>query len=84
MTFLKNSNNEISCIVVGVSAGGFDALDILTRQLPVGFSLPIIVVQHRVAENYGYLAQHLNLNAAIEVKDVIDKEPICSGTVYIG
>ena len=83
MTFLKNSNNEISCIVVGVSAGGFDALDILTRQLPVGFSLPIIIVQHRVAENDGYLSQHLNLNSAIQIKDVIDKEPICSGTVYI-
>lgn len=59
MTFVKNSNNEISCIVVGVSAGGFNALDILTRQLPVSFSLPIIIVQHRVAENDGYLSQHL-------------------------
>ena len=83
MKFIDNSAVDIRCIVIGVSAGGFDALDILTRQLPVGFSLPIIIVQHRIAENDGYLAQHLNLNAAIEVKDVIDKEPICSGIVYI-
>jgi len=80
---MKNFPTNIKCIVIGVSAGGFDALHKLISPLPANFNLPIAIVQHRSPDNDGYLAQHLNINAAIEVKDVIDKEPICSGVVYI-
>ncbi|NQZ23040.1 MAG: chemotaxis protein CheB [Colwellia sp.] len=83
MKLIENITADIRCIVIGVSAGGFDALDTIVTQLPLAFSLPIVIVQHRIAENDGYLAQHLNLNSATEVKDVIDKEPISSGIVYI-
>ena len=74
---------EIRCIVIGVSAGGFDALHSLITQLPADFSLPIVIVQHRSANNSDYLAQHLNIHANIEVKGVVDKEPMCPGVVYI-
>ena len=77
------SVNEIQFVVIGVSAGGFDALSILVTQLPAGYSIPIAIVQHRIPHSDGYLSQHLNLNATIKVKDVVDKEPICPGIVYI-
>jgi len=80
---MDNSVTNIQCIVIGVSAGGFNALHSLVSQLPEDFSLPIAIVQHRASSNDGYLAQHLNINAKVEVKDVIDKEPICAGIVYI-
>ena len=80
---MTDSVNEIQFVVIGVSAGGFDALSILVTQLPAGYSIPIAIVQHRTPDNDGYLSQHLNLNAAIKVKDVVDKEPICPGVVYI-
>jgi len=80
---VENLLTDIQCIVIGVSSGGFDALHKLISKLPEDFSFPIAIVQHRTSDNDGYLTQHLNLNATIEVKDVIDKEPICSGIVYI-
>ncbi|NQZ83775.1 MAG: chemotaxis protein CheB [Colwellia sp.] len=83
MKFIEKSTVEIRCIVIGVSAGGFDALDRLVTKLPLDFSFPVVIVQHRIADNDGYLAQHLNLKSASVVKEVIDKEPICAGIVYI-
>jgi len=83
MKHLKSSLSKIQCVVIGVSAGGFDALHLLVAQLPASFNLPIAIVQHRASCDDSYLAQHLNINADIEVKDVVDKEPIRSGIVYI-
>jgi two-component system chemotaxis response regulator CheB len=80
---MDNPTVEIKCIVIGVSAGGFEALNKLVTRLPADFTLPVVIVQHRIAENDGYLAQHLNINSAIEVKDVVDKEPILAGITYI-
>jgi len=80
---MKIFPTNIQCIVIGVSSGGFEALHKLLSPLPENFNFPIVIVQHRASDNDGYLAQHLDINAAVEVKDVIDKEPICSGIVYI-
>ncbi|EPJ49869.1 MAG: hypothetical protein OFPI_22090 [Osedax symbiont Rs2] len=80
---MRNPAAEIHCIVIGVSAGGFEALNLLITQLPEKFNYPIAIVQHRSADNDGYLTQHLNINSQINVKDVVDKEPICPGIVYI-
>ncbi len=80
---MNNAAGEIKCIVIGVSAGGFEALSYLLTQLPADFSLPIAIVQHRIADNECYLAQYLNMDSDIEVRDVVDKEAIHSGVVYI-
>ena len=80
---MKKTAIEVKFIAIGVSAGGFEALTTLVTQLPADFSLPIAIVQHRSADSSGFLAEHLDINAQIKVKDVFDKEPISSGIVYL-
>jgi len=80
---MTNSATEVKFIAIGVSAGGFEALNTLVTQLPADFSLPIAIVQHRSVDSGGYLAEHLNIKCQIHVKEVFDKEPISPGIVYL-
>ncbi len=70
-------------IVIGVSAGGLEALSTIMAELPRGFSLPVIVVQHRAESSDAYLATHLAGRCHMLVKEPDDKEWIRAGTVYI-
>ena len=44
-----------AAVVIGVSAGGVEALKILLPALPVSFPLPIAIVQHRDQRAGGFL-----------------------------
>ncbi|MDE3016423.1 MAG: chemotaxis protein CheB [Pseudomonadota bacterium] len=70
-------------IVIGVSAGGLQALKILLPVLPASFPLPIAVVQHIGERSDGFLATYLNQISKIMVKEAEDKEPLCSGIAYL-
>ena len=77
------ATHKIEAIVIGVSQGGLDALNILLPLLPNDFDKPIMIVQHRSADSDGYLSEHLNLISQVHVKEAEDKEVIQPGTVYI-
>ncbi len=51
---------DYRAVVVGVSAGGLDALSIVIPALEEDFPLPIAVVQHRRADSDDFLAIHLH------------------------
>jgi len=70
-------------IVIGVSAGGMNALLNLLPALPKGFSLPIVVVQHRLTGSDDFLARNLNRLSEIQVKEAEDKEPLKAGSAYL-
>ena len=70
-------------VVIGVSAGGLEALKILLPALPSAFPLPIAIVQHRSDHSNGFLATHLNQMSAIVVSEAEDKEPLCAGHAYL-
>ena len=70
-------------VVVGVSAGGLEALSHLIPSLPAEFSLPIIIVQHLHESSDNFLAEYINGKSALQVKEIMDKEPILPGNVYI-
>jgi len=78
---LTKKNTEI--VVIGVSAGGFEVLNYLVSELPEKLIVPIVVVQHRTADNDSYLASHLNILCKVPVNEVNDKEPIIAGNLYI-
>jgi len=80
---MKEAINKINFIAIGVSAGGFEALNTLVTKMPAKFNIPIGIVQHRGIDSGAYLAKHLNNSSKINVKDVLDKEPIVAGSVYI-
>jgi two-component system chemotaxis response regulator CheB len=69
-------------VVIGVSAGGLQALKILLPALPADFSVPIIIVQHIDPHSDNYLFKYLNDLSAITVKEIEDKETLCAGNVY--
>lgn len=69
-------------IVIGVSAGGFQALKILLPALSATFPLPIAIVQHISERSDGFMMEHLNQLSKITVKEAENKEPLCPGFAY--
>lgn len=70
-------------IVIGVSAGGMNALGTILSCLPIDFALPIIIVQHMDPESRDYLPDHLDRKCNISVKEAEEKERIVKGVAYI-
>ena len=76
--------SNFKCIVIGVSAGGMDALLKILLVLPADFPLPVIVVQHLGSHSTdSYLAQFLNEKCRLRVKEADEKKPIIAGNIYI-
>jgi len=74
---------KYQAVVVGASMGGMQALKILLGQLPEHFQLPVIVVQHQVADADGFLVNYLNRQCKIRVKEACFNEIILASNVYI-
>jgi two-component system, chemotaxis family, protein-glutamate methylesterase/glutaminase len=79
----KKDTGSYSAVVIGTSAGGMAALQILFKQVDKKFALPIIVVQHLYPESNDFLAQNLNLICPLHVKEASEKETIRPGEVFI-
>jgi two-component system, chemotaxis family, protein-glutamate methylesterase/glutaminase len=69
-------------VMIGVSAGGLDAVSTILRGLPEDLLLALIVVQHRSKDSTA-LCQLLQDASRLEVREVQDKEPILHGHVYV-
>jgi two-component system chemotaxis response regulator CheB len=69
-------------VVVGTSAGGFDAICRLISLLPASFPIPIAIVQHRSRESDA-LAGLLQDCTQLRVCEVEDKQPAEPGYVYV-
>jgi two-component system chemotaxis response regulator CheB len=74
---------DFRAVVIGVSAGGLDALGKLLPALPASFPLPILIVQHRRADSDDYLSKSLDRDCAITVKEAEEKEALRGGTAYL-
>jgi two-component system chemotaxis response regulator CheB len=70
-------------VVIGVSAGGIQALKVILAALPASFPLAIAIVQHRDARSDGFLAEYLNRMSELTVSEAEDKEPLCPGHAYL-
>ena len=68
---------------MGTSAGGLYALSFLLEKLPVEFSLPVIIVQHRMNDKQELLEEILQMKCSLPVKQADEKETIVSGVVYL-
>ena len=71
-------------IVVGGSLGSLAALRVVLRHLPADFALPIAVVLHRHKESDDSLVSLLQRDIALPVREVVDKDSIQAGHVYVG
>lgn len=70
-------------IVIGVSAGGFNALGNLFTALKPTFRLPIIVVQHRMVNSENDLEDYFRTNFKHNFSLISDKQMIHSNSIYI-
>ncbi len=76
-------NKKYEAVVMGVSAGGLEALSAIIPQLPARFRLPVLVVQHREKNSDEFLSRYLDGKSAVCVKEAVAKESLSPGIVYI-
>jgi len=72
-----------SIVVVGTSWGGLNALRELVGQLPAGFRIPTVLVQHRHRQSDHLLSTFLQERTQLSVTEVEDKMPIEPGTLFV-
>jgi two-component system, chemotaxis family, protein-glutamate methylesterase/glutaminase len=74
---------EYEAIVVGVSAGGLNAMKIMFSLLPGNFEVPIIIVQHVSPRSDGQWIELLNEKSKLRIKEADEKEKIKKGFIYV-
>lgn len=77
------TRHRFEAIVIGVSAGGMKAMRVVLSALGHHLTVPVMVVQHRMASPDNYLITYLDDRCRHRVKEAEEKEKICGGTVYI-
>lgn len=70
-------------IVIGASAGGFEAIRRLVAGLPAGLPASVFIVWHMSPDIKGLMPQVLNRFNTLPAGNAMDKEPIEKGRVYI-
>jgi two-component system chemotaxis response regulator CheB len=70
-------------IVMGGSLGGMQSAQSILQALPANFALPIVIALHRPADSQDMLTPLLQRGCALRVSEVVDKEPIEAGRVYV-
>jgi two-component system chemotaxis response regulator CheB len=75
--------NKHTLIAIGTSTGGPRALQQVITNLPAGFKIPILIVQHMPPLFTKSLADRLNRMTELHVKEAENGEFIQPGTIYI-
>jgi two-component system, chemotaxis family, protein-glutamate methylesterase/glutaminase len=70
-------------IVVGASAGGFEAIKTLVAGLPPDFPASVLIVWHISPDIRGILPKVLNRYETLNAAHAEDHEPIAEGRIYI-
>jgi len=70
-------------VVVGASAGGFEALKRLASDLPPSWAASLLVVWHMSPDIRGILPQVLNRVGRLQAAHAYDHEPLLPGRIYV-
>jgi two-component system, chemotaxis family, protein-glutamate methylesterase/glutaminase len=73
----------LRAVVIGASAGAFEALAAVLPALPEGYGVPVMVVVHLPPSGPSLLAPLLDARCRVRVQEAEDKEPAEAGTVYV-
>ncbi|ABF40530.1 response regulator receiver modulated CheB methylesterase [Candidatus Koribacter versatilis Ellin345] len=73
----------ITAVAIGTSTGGPNALSQVLPRLPKGFPVPVFVVQHMPPMFTRFLAERLNRECAIPVREVEEQEVVQPGTIRV-
>jgi two-component system chemotaxis response regulator CheB len=78
-----NKNQRCEAVVIGSSTGGPQALTAVLSRLPSNFPVPIIIVQHMPPVFTRHLANRLNQECALTIREAVAGEAIKCGEVLI-
>jgi len=78
-----NKNQRCDAVVIGSSTGGPQALTAVLSRLPANFPVPIVIVQHMPPVFTRHLANRLNQECALTVREAGAGEALQCGEVLI-
>lgn len=70
-------------LLIGISAGGMRALEVLLPQFANDLPIPILIVQHRIRGDDDFLVQYLSQKSKIQVREASSGEEVKKGLAYI-
>jgi len=76
------ASRPIRAVAIGASAGGFEAILAVVRDLPASFPMPLVAVLHLPDNHDSRLAELFGYRLALRVREARDKEPLAPGTLY--
>ena len=80
---MRDLHRDFDCIVIGASAGGFDALQRIAAALPADFAPALLVVLHLPPDRPSSMATLLAERCALPVVEAEDKAPVTARRMVI-
>jgi two-component system chemotaxis response regulator CheB len=80
---IPKSNRIVDIVTIGVSTGGPNALAELMPAIPAKFPVPIAIVQHMPPVFTRLLAERLNANSPVTIREGIAGQELKAGEVWI-
>jgi two-component system chemotaxis response regulator CheB len=75
-------SRRIEAVVIGASAGGFEALLAVLKGLPATYPMPLVAVLHLPDSHQSRLAELFGYRLALAVREARDKETLEPGVLY--
>ena len=76
------ATRPIEAVVIGASAGGFEALLMILQGLPATYPMPLVVVLHLPDNHESRLAELFGYRLSLQVREARDKESLAPGILY--
>jgi two-component system chemotaxis response regulator CheB len=76
------ATRRIEAVVIGASAGGFEALLAVLSGLPAAYPMPLVAVLHLPDNHESRLAELFGYRLALQVREARDKETLEPGVLY--
>jgi two-component system chemotaxis response regulator CheB len=80
---LRSPSARPKVVAIGVSTGGPTALGSILPELPAGFPLPVLVVQHMPPLFTRLLAERLHASCRLPVEEASQSAPVEAGKILI-
>ena len=76
------THHRIEAVVIGASAGGFEALFAVLEGLPASYPIPLVAVLHLPETHESRLAELFGYRLSLRVREARDKETLEAGVLY--
>jgi two-component system chemotaxis response regulator CheB len=80
--FQSAAARRVEAVVIGASAGGFEALMGVLAGLPPRYPIPLAAVLHLPEHHESRLPELFGHRLALQVREARDKEPLQAGVLY--